>query len=126
MNYKYELNFLFDILKKCHVDATVISLQDGIEAIIDPRFLEIIKTSPDTAVGNILGIINNNTKYKFNNEFKLQYIFVRLPITSEKNILSIGPYLSAPLSSKDILEIAEYAGTPIDMLKSLQEYQSEK
>ena len=124
MNCECELNLLFDVLKKCHVRAAVISLQDGIEAMMDPHFLGIIKPKSDTTVGELLGIIDGNTKYTFTNEFKFQYIFVGLPLTSAKNILAIGPYLSAPVPSKDILEISEKAGAPIGVLKALKEYYS--
>ena len=49
---------------------------------------------------------------------------MRLPVLSERNILVIGPYLSAPLSSKDILEIGERAGIPLTAQKPLKEYYS--
>lgn len=124
MNCEYELNFLFDILKKCHVHAALISLQDGIEAMVDSNFLGIIKLSSNPTVGQFLGMIESNTKYKLLNEFKFRYVYVKLPITSEKNILYIGPFLSAPLSSKELLEISERTGGGNSSLKALKEYYS--
>jgi hypothetical protein len=49
---------------------------------------------------------------------------MRLPVLSEKNILVIGPYLSAPISSKDVLEIGERSGIPVGAQKPLREYYS--
>ena len=124
MSCEYELNFLFDILKKCHVHAAVVSLQEGIEAMMDPHFWGIVKPKSNPTVGQFLGNIDGNTKYRFSNEFRFQYICVRLPITSERNILVIGPYLSASLSSKDIFEISEKLGASTGVLKALREYYS--
>ncbi len=124
MNYEYELSFCFDIFKKCHIHTTVISSQDSIEAMLDSRFCGIIGLKSDLTVGQTLGMIESNTIYKFTNEFKFQYIYIRLPITSEKNILAIGPYLSSPPVLKDILESAEQAGVPSDAKKALKDYYS--
>ena len=124
MNCERELSLLFGVLKKCHLRAAVISLQDGIEVMLDPHLLDIINPKSDATVGGLLGIIDGNTKYTFANELKLQYIFARLPVTSAKNILAIGPYLSAPVSTKDILEISERVGVPIEALKAMREYYS--
>ena len=120
MNCEHELNLLFNILKKCRLHAAVISPQDGIDVMLDPHFLGIIHPKSDATVGDLLGVIEGNTKYTFTNEFKLQYIFAALPVAATKSILAIGPYLSAPLPSEDVLEISEKAGAPIGVLKALK------
>ena len=122
MNYEYELNFLCDILKKCHIHTNIISPLDPAEAIMDPQLASIIAFKSELTIGQTLGIIETKTKYKLSDEFKLQYIYIRLPVISERNILVIGPYLSSPISPKDILEIAERAGLPIIAQKPLREY----
>ncbi len=124
MNFEYELNFFSDILKKCHIHTAIISPLDPAETMLDPQFASIIGFKSDLSVGQTLGIVESKTKYKLSNEFKFQYIYMRLPLLSEKNILLIGPYLSAPLSSKDILEIGERAGIPIGSQKPLRDYYS--
>lgn len=122
MNYEYELNFLCDILKKCHIHTNIISPHDPAEAIMDPRLASIIGFKSHLTIGQTLGIIESKTKYKLSDEFKFQYIYIRLPLPSERSILVIGPYLSAPISSNDILEIGENAGLPIVEQKPLREY----
>ena len=124
MNCEYELDLLFSILKKCHVHAAVISLQDGIEAIPDPSFWDIIKPKTSATVGDLLGQVDGNTKYAFISELALQYTFVRLPVASAKNILAIGPYLSAHVPPENILEISEKTGAPLGALRALKEYYS--
>lgn len=122
MNCEYELNFFCDILKKCHISAVILSPLDSAENTIDSRLSSIFGFKSEQNVQKTLGNIENNTKYKLSNEFKLQYVYMRIPVVSEKNILFIGPYLSAPLSSKDIAEIGEKAGLPLDSQKALKEY----
>ena len=124
MNYEYELNFFSDILKKCHIHTAIISLLDPAEVMLDSRLASIIGFQSDMTVGQALGMIESNTKYKLTNEFNFQYIYMRLPLLSEKNILVIGPYLSAPPTAKDILEIGERAKIPLGAQKPLREYYS--
>jgi AraC-like DNA-binding protein len=122
MNYEYELEFLQDVLKKCHINNGIISSGESINAIIDPLFAKIIGFQSSATVEEVLGSLDNKTKYKFADEFKLHYIYMKLPSPDEKNVLFIGPYLSSPLSSQDILEIGEGAGIPIASQKNLKEY----
>lgn len=124
MNYEYDLNFLSDILKKCHIHTAVISPLDSDKALLDPQFISIVGFRSQMNVGQLLGVVESKTKYKLSNEFKLRHICIKLPFLSEKNILVIGPYLSAPLSSKDILEIGERAEISPAAQKLLREYYS--
>ena len=124
MNYEYELNFFTDILKKCHIPTAIISTHDPAESMMAPQLASILGFHPKLRVGETLGTIESKTKYLLSNELKFHYIYLRLPILSEKNILMIGPYLTAPLSSKDILELGERAGIPVGAQKPLREYYS--
>lgn len=124
MNHEYDLNFLSDILKKCHIHTAVISPLDSDEVLLDQQFISIVGFKSDMNVGQVLGVIENETKYKLSSEFKFHHICIKLPLLSEKNILLIGPYLSAPLSSKDIFEIGERAEISPAAQKLLKEYYS--
>ena len=122
MSYECELNFLCDVLRKCHIHTEILSPLDPAEAIIDPPLASILGFRSELTVGQALGTVEPKTKYKLTDDFKLQYIYLRLPMLSEKNLLVIGPYLSSPLSSQEILEIGEQAGIPIAAQKPLREY----
>ena len=122
MNYECELHFFLDILEKCHIHTAVVGAEDSFMRILDPQFAGVVGLKSDVTVGQALGEIESNTKYKFSNEFKFRYVYIRLPGESEKSILSIGPYVSSVPSSQDILEIAEQAGVPIEVQKSFTEY----
>ena len=111
MNYENELNFLCDILEKCHIHTAILSPNDNIGKSINSPLSNIIGyfSKSDISVKNVIPNVESKTKYILSNELKLKYICLRLPILSEKNILFIGPYLSAPVFQKDILEIGEKA-----------------
>lgn len=122
MNHESELSFFCDILKKCHIHTVILSLNDSAEYMVGSRLSNILGVKSDLTMEQVLGVVKNNTKYKLSNEFKLQYVYLRLPLLSERNILVIGPYLSSPLPSKDILEIAERVGVPLSTQKLLKDY----
>jgi len=122
MNYERELSFLLDVLKKCHIHSAILSPLDGIEAMIDPHLKSILGSRSDLSVRQAFGNVESNTKYKLTDELGLRYIFLRLPGTSEKNILFIGPYLSSHISSAQILEIGERAGIVPSAQKILGEF----
>ena len=122
MNYEYELNFFSDILKKCHIPTAIVSSNERADAVIDARLFDILGSSSALSVAQVLGPMEDKTQYKMINEFKLHYIYIKLPLSVEKNIFLIGPYLSALPSSKEILEISETLGLPLGVQKPLTEY----
>ena len=121
---EYELNFLRDILKKCHVRSVLLSLHDNADTLLDPQIGSIVgDLQADMTVQRVMGRrIESNTKYKFRNEIGLQYIFLRLPVAAERNLLFIGPYLSAPLTQKELFESGERLGLAPNMQNVLREY----
>ena len=122
MNCEYELNFLVDVLKKCHIHTDIISASDPEEAVMDPLLVSIIGFRSESTVGQALGVVESKTKYSLSDTFGLRYLYMRLPIQSEKNILVIGPYLSFAPSSQAVLEIGERVGLPVALQKPLKEY----
>lgn len=124
MEYERELNFICDLLKKSHVRTVMLSSNDPIDALAGTRLSNIIGAyrDEDVTVQKVFGVIENSTKYNFTNEFNLKYVFMRLPIMSEKNIFFVGPYLSSPLSSKEIFEIGEELKLSVNTQKLLKEY----
>lgn len=124
MEREYELNFVCDLLKKSHVRTVMMSSNDPIDDLIGTRLSNIVGSFADTdmTIQKSFGVIENRTKYNLSTLLKLKYIFMRLPIMSEKNILFIGPYLSAPLSSKEVLEVGEELRLSVNTQKLLKEY----
>lgn len=123
MNGEGELEFFRDILKHCHIRTTLLSLHDEADAMADPWGLAIAGASaPGMAVRDVVGMVENTTRYTFVHPMGLRYVFFRLPLLREKNLLFIGPYLSAPVSAGELLELGErYRLSPATQ-KALGEY----
>ncbi len=124
MNYEYELDFLCDVLEKCHIRTSVLSKNDTADAALDSRIRKITGVNPDPelTVSALVGVIEDNTEYKLKDELFLHHIFLKLPTSEDKNLLFIGPYLTSPLSEEKILEIGEGFGLSANARKNLREY----
>ena len=122
MNFELELNFFCDVLKKCNIKTAFLSLDRAAEEILDPHLKSIVGFNSDLTLMQLIGRIEERTKYKFSDEFGLQYIILNIPTVNEKSVMFIGPYLSSMLTSKDILEIGERFGISPVAQKMLKEY----
>ena len=124
MNYEYELNFLRDVFEKCRVNTGMLSLHDTVDRMLDSRISAIIGIAPESCmtIQKMIGTVESHTRYHLINEFRLRYLFMRLPLLSEKNILFIGPYLSAPFPQNEIPELGERLGLNPGTQKLLKEY----
>jgi len=124
MNCEYELDFLCGILKKCHIRTALLSPHDTTDALVDSWIRTILGITPRESgtVREVMGDIEDTTEYKFRNELELHYIFMKLPLSDENNLLFIGPYLPFPLASKDVLKIGEKLNFSSNMQKNLSEY----
>ncbi len=124
MSFENDLEFLCEILEKCHIRTALLSPLDNFGKTVDPVFSSVVGyfSRSDATVQKMLGNIESKTKYMISNELKLRYICLRLPFLSEKNLLFIGPYLSSVPSSKEILEIGERISIGPTEQKRLKEY----
>lgn len=123
MSCESALNFLCDVLKKNHVDAVLLSLHDSADKLM-AAWLHNLLADPDddTTVQQAVGSIEDRTLYRFSDQFHLQYLLLRVPLLSEKNILYIGPYLLSPLSSQEVWEVGERLGATPPIQKLLRDY----
>ena len=115
------LSLLQSVLKKCHIRTVMLSLQDSMDALLD-GWLGSVLGGAGEAVRTVLGTPKDKTKYRLVNRLHMHYIFMRLPLLSEKNLFFIGPYLSAPLSPEAVLELGESLGLSPAAQKPLAEY----
>ncbi len=126
MFYGNELKFLSDTLKKCHILTNIYSPNDSANILIAERLKDILEITfqDDLSIRKYLGAFDEFTKYKFVDKFKLSYIYVVLPSSDKEEILFIGPYLSSPLSPKELLELGEMLGVQPSYQKYFEEYYS--
>jgi len=119
-----ELRFLCEVFEKCRVQVSVHRPDDPISNFANEQFRTIL-TLPQTSsvtIGEFIGELAPQTLYKTTNRFSLCYNYLSFNVEGETRILIVGPYLSAPLSSSDILEIAEKNGAPIGSIKYVNEF----
>jgi AraC-like DNA-binding protein len=119
-----ELRFLREAFEKCRVQVSLHKLDEPISVVANEQFRSIISVpqTSKTTLAEFIGDLQGQTLYKTTNRFALCYNYLSLIVDGEPAILLIGPYLSAPLSSSDILEIAEKNGIQVGALKYVQEF----
>lgn len=120
MFYENELRFLCETFKKCHVQAAVESADTYAGLTADSDL--------DAVSGELSGVpalsfakAEDRTMYKYSNRLGCRYIYLKLP-TTKSQMLFIGPYLSAPLSQRQIFELGEKFKVPPKSMKYLEEY----
>lgn len=121
MTCEYELDFLLDVFKKSHIRTRMIAPTDSADVITDSWIDSIVDLPSDVTVRDVIGEVENLTRYTYTNELKLKFILMKLPL-GERNIFLIGPYLSAPLTREEIMEIGESLGLVPSVQKNLREY----
>lgn len=119
-----ELRFLREAFEKCRVQVSLHKLDEPIAVVANEQFRSIISVpqTSTTTIAEFIGDLQGQTLYKTTNRFALCYNYLSLTVEGEPAILLIGPYLSAPLSSADILEIAEKNGIQVGALKYVREF----
>lgn len=124
MFYEKELQFLCDTFKKSRLRARCVTADNFISSVFDTVQDEgFIRISPENfSVNKFFGNLKECTLYKLEDPFKRCYIYLRLPKTQNDTVLFIGPYLSAPISPADILEVCEKSACPPKSRRYLGEY----
>jgi AraC-like DNA-binding protein len=117
MNYDGELRLLCDTFNKCRVPTAFLKPGDLSEKITPESLL-----FGDRLTDDFLASLTDKTIYLISGPLKFSRLVLRLPRLSEETFLAIGPYLSAPLSSTEVLEIAEKNRIAPDRRKLLKTY----
>ncbi|MBQ9162619.1 MAG: helix-turn-helix domain-containing protein [Clostridia bacterium] len=126
MSYEKEVKLLCDTFKRCRIPASVVSPLDPIDNVIDFSIRDILYKDygKQPTLQSFIGTLLPNTMYRYTDEFKLCYIYLRLTNTSDTSVLFIGPYLSESLSSRQLLELGENLGVPPKSQRYFERYYS--
>ena len=124
MDDSNELWLLRETFRKSRV-RTWVESPDTLETLLADFGIE-------TALGTVSGRLElprrfprtfaSRTVYKVTDAFGFSYIGLRLPFEKPANILCIGPYLAAPPSSEQLLEVGEANRVPPKQQRYLEEY----
>ena len=112
MIYDNELRFLCDSLKKIHVRTSLASPHDTADAVIDntPGLIIGDGKYSNVTLNDLLGGIEEQTMYKYTDLQRIEYIILLLPYVQPPTVLSIGPFMSTPVSRAQVLEMGEKIG----------------
>ncbi len=126
MFYENDLQFLCDTLRKSRLHASIVGIDEPIAHVIDNGLEHIFAgfAHKQISVREYVGKIEHKTIYKLTDAFKMCYLYMLLPGASQESLLFVGPFLSAPLSARQILEIGERRAVPPKHQKILEGYYS--
>ena len=104
-----EWEFLCETFRKCRVYASIRKRSDPIRALpeIEHSMLEASGENQDLTIGGFLQMPEAKTIVKATSRFSLRYLYMAPSEDMPDTILLIGPYLTEPLPTSDILETAE-------------------
>ncbi len=120
MVFEKELELLCDTFRKSRVRIAVATLNAPAGEIIDKELMPLYGTVGDQPIRRYLGEPEPNTLYRFTDPFHLCYCYLLLPESA--GVLFVGPYLPAPFSARQCLEIGERNRISPKMQKYLDEY----
>lgn len=123
MFYENELRFLCDTFKKCRIKASIVNMSSPLSDALDVEFDTIIGNSENRKItpGELFGIIEERTLYRYTDEFFRSFYYLRLP-SQRDQLLLIGPYISSPISQRRIFEMGEKLGISPKNMKYFEEY----
>ncbi len=124
MLYEQELRLLCDTFEKLHISATVVTPNDRTECVFGLGLGDvfgIVHPEEETFL-QLLGTLEPHTVYKFTDAFRLSYTYFLLPDEGRPRIFFLGPYLPAPLTAAESLEIGEKNSVSPKSQRYLDEY----
>jgi AraC-like DNA-binding protein len=123
MSYEQELALLRDIFQKAHVNLACVT-EDDFYSMQETNPLKV-RTENDgdtTAPKLFLQSLAFFTMYKQTDAYRRAWLYFLMPKEDVQRVLLVGPYLSAPISEEDLLEMCEENGLSPQMQRTLHEY----
>ena len=124
MFYKSELNYLMKVLKKMHLQALLLDVDQKNNYQIDFGFRKFLGLEDDyrLAYENRGSWNKENTIYRMRDEFMCSYVFLLLPEAAQTQGLLIGPYTTVSMSREMMMETAERFKVPAKQFQRLASY----
>ena len=122
MFFENDLQFLRDILKKCHIDTHIAEPSEPLCAVTGQRLSASLGApSEHTSTEEFIGRLEPKTLYRLTADHGPAYLCILLPFSAPK-VLFIGPYLPSPMSRELMLENARKHSVSQKNLKYINEY----
>ncbi|MBE5811672.1 MAG: helix-turn-helix domain-containing protein [Clostridiales bacterium] len=115
-----ELDFTLALLARMRIPAHKMPM-DGSLAACDGGLRKLLGMEEDyeRAGGMAAKWLQERTVYRMVDQFLCRYVYCRLPKTEPAMVLVLGPYLTADLSTGDLMELAEQLRIPVSNLPHL-------
>lgn len=122
MFYSAELRLLTETFKKCRLKTNIFTESEIINND-SSLFLNLFTTNKFfEKLSQLLPNLEENTIYRYKDNFLCSFILFRLPGTTEKQILIIGPYLTEAINQNEIFKIAEEIRLSPQSFSELENY----
>ena len=122
MPYEQEFSLLYDTFQKSHVNLARISVSD-FYAIEEIHPLLGAREEPDTPPKKLFqNDLASYTMYKQTDAYRRAWVYLLLPEREVQEVLLMGPYLAAPISEEELLEMSEESGLSPQMQRTVREY----
>lgn len=122
MDHNGELTLLCDTLRKLRISVALISSPDELNTYYSQNAFGIY--SEMLLQNKEFYTIQPATMYKHTDSLRLNYIYFKTSDVKDNSIIFIGPYLSEPISSKELMELGERASIPTKALGGLERFYS--
>jgi len=122
MFYQAELSFLQSCLAKCRVQVQLLPAHALLTESLDMGLRRLLGASANICsdCSDVVENIKPHTVYMFSDAYNCNYLFLQLP--SPENILLIGPYMNAEITTERIMEEAEQHSLPPSIIPDLENY----
>lgn len=123
MFYEAQLRLLRDTFRKCRVHTSIMELEDN-EENVRPGLYAFLSQEADPALllKQLVPQVQQATVYHLRGSLDCRYLFLILPEMPGEAVLSVGPYLTRPVSKERFLEWAELQKVPPRQQKQLENY----
>ena len=123
MPYEKELELLRDTFQKNHVSISCFdSAQFYALCEVNPLQSNEQGEADASARKLFLQSLEPHTMYKQTDAYRRAWVYLLLPPQESQTVLLMGPYLAAPISEEELLEMSEENGFSPQMQRMLREY----
>lgn len=124
MFYESALSFLQSFLKNLHLDYYLITKDTQPFPSLDLGLRKLLRMEKEYSVSFDLLIknIRENIIYKISDSFFCHYVFLLLPDMPQATIMAIGPYTSANVSDRTVIDFIETSSLPAELTPHMVKY----
>ena len=122
MQHEQALSLLQDTFQKSHVRLARIAEADFYAMREIHPLLNETEVSADSARRLFQNDLTHYTMYKQTDAYRRAWVYFLLPEGEEQEVLLMGPYLSAPITEEEMLEMSEENGLSPQMQRTVREY----